>query len=417
MKLKSIARCAAKGRYKTAISTAKQLLEESPEDGESGAWLAFCLLESGKTRRAVEQFTDSLAKTNTPRPIHPQFLRSLIQQRSKAAIAVHAMLREQFPAFAANYVSTSGDDPISKAYRSEFNTAAPNARTNPNLLIFNHLPFTGGTSIQASLSLAFHKNRFFNIKRRSGLPMIHRLNALSDEEFAALKYIHLHHPYPINNRGIAFARITVLRDPVSYFLSGYFKRRNLGKKIIGSRDMVEGDGGFDSAIDIAEKYRMRNGLARQLAVLHPRFAPAYARHYAVRRSLKHIVLKKEPKNPHLQYCEFEEDLFYPKATAKLSDPAVYELAKEVLESDFCDPCVIKHLEAGFLASMARLGHHVSPRIPHRGASHQPPREAIPDEVKARLRNLNQIDQRLYDETTAEFERKHNALIEALRGPL
>lgn len=416
--VKTLIRLAAEGRYKKAIKLAESLLASTPSNAQVTAqvtaWLAYCLIETGKTERGhalMEQTLHANIRSVRPRISH---LRSLISEGSPEVRRVHSVLASRVAHIEQNYVSIDGTSPLARAYAAEYEAARSTAGPVPPLLVFNHLPFTGGTSVQVALAHAYQKAVFYNIKRRSGLICIHKFNALSDKKVGALKYVHLHHPYPLDTRGIPAARITIMRDPVSYFLSGYFKRRNLGKKIIASRDMEIKNGGLPEAVEFARKHGLHDGLARQLAVLHPDFAASFAKRYRPRRSILNALRGSLALlNPHLDYVKYEEDLFYPEATARLSASSLYDLAVDVLDNSFCEPGVIKHLEAGFLASMARLGHVVTPRMPHRGASHRPPRESIDQSVKDRIVELNPVDQKLYDRTLAAFEAKHSELIRAI----
>lgn len=404
---------ATKGKFSRAIKLAETLRAEKPKDKQIAAWLGYCLTVTGRIERGHELLEASVySRIHTIIP-RIYYLRSLICERSNKVREVHARLAGKVPVIERNFISIDSPTPLGQAYAAEVAKAAAIRAEVPDLFVFHHLPFTGGTSVQAALSLAYRKDCFFNIRRRSGLKNIRKFNELSDSEFAHIRYIHLHHPYPLETRGRRQACFTVLRDPVSYFLSGYYKRRNLGSKIIASRDMLIKGGGLPEAVEFARKHHLHNGLSKQLAVLHPDFKKTFARFYQPRRTLKDLVTGKDARDPHLDYVAYEEDLFYPKATARLPDKDLQDLAIDVLDNFFCQPGVIKHLDASFLAAMARLGHEVSPRMPHRGASHRPPRESIAPEVKERIAELNQVDQAIYDRTLKAFERDHADLIAAI----
>ncbi|MEO5715021.1 MAG: hypothetical protein ABIT37_16200 [Luteolibacter sp.] len=317
----------------------------------------------------------------------------------------------QNPAFARTYLSIDSPGPLGKAYSETYSRINPgNVRKR---LIFYHLPFTGGTSIQAALRLAYEKDVSFNIKRRSGLMGITRFVNLPSEKRESLRYIHLHHPYPLDVSAPDSVYFTVMRDPVSYFLSGYFKRRNLGSKIMPSRDMLIEGGGLPEAVEFAREHGLHNGLTKQLAILHPSLRTRFNKHHRVRKNLADRIFKRTEKDRNVGYVTYEEDLFYPKATKGIPENDLLDLATEVLRTRFEAPGVIKHLEAGFLVAMARAGMEVSPRIPHYGASHRPARDTISSEIKNSIGELNRIDQLLYDRAVADFEASHPDLIAAV----
>ena len=409
--IKKLTRFSIKGRFQRAISLGNELHAADPKNPHIAAWLGYCLTQTGDKQRAQELLESSITSNIHSMIPRIAFLRSLICERSERVRKVFLQLSEKSPSISRSYLSVDSPGALGKAYAEIVSHYAP--LVSPDQLVFYHLPFTGGTSIQVALRLAFEKNVSFNIKRRSGLRNISRFESLTDKEVTPLRYIHLHHPYPLDTRAKAPVYFTVLRDPVSFFLSGYFKRRNLGSKIMPSRDMLIEGGGLSEAIEFAREHRLHNGLTKQLAILHPSLRKSFAARYRTRRSFSEILLRRRPHNDRVEYVTYEEDLFYPEATAGLSENDLLELATEVLVTRFDQAGVIKHLDASFFVAMARLGLEVSPRIPHYGASHGPARESINPEIKDRITDLNRIDQLLYNRSVDEFEKKHFELIAAV----
>jgi hypothetical protein len=408
--VQKLARLSLKGRFERAIQLGTNLHNADPGNPQISAWLGYSLLQTGQKnegRALLEPTLGLKIGSNVP---SNAYLRNVLTEHPERARQVFLNLVEKNPAFARTHVSIDSPSPLGKAYSETFSKLNPSGIIKP--VVFYHLPFTGGTSIQVALRLAYEKDASFNIKRRSGLIGIARYSALPRKERASLSYIHLHHPYPLAPPAdnVFF---TVLRDPVSYFLSGYYKRRNLGSKIMPTRDVLIKDAGLPEAVEFAQEHGLHNGLTKQLAILHPSLKKKYSKHHRARKSLTDAVFKRTLKDRNMCYITYEEDLFYPKATEGIPETDLLDLATEVLKKRFGAPGVIKHLEASFLVAMARTGLQVSPRILHFGASHRPARESISPEVKQRLVELNHIDQLLYDRAVTDFEKSHPDLIAAI----
>ncbi len=409
--LQALIRFSSRRRYDRAIKLGKPLLLANPEDPQIASWLGYSLLQHGQKEEGLALLEITRHKNVGSDVPCIGLLRNLICENPERARQAYRDIVSQNPAFARTYLSLDSPGPLGKAYSETFSRINPS--NSPKLLVFYHLPFTGGTSIQVALRLAYEKDISFNIKRRSGLEAITRFAELPSTRLSSLRYIHLHHPYPLELGPPDKVFFTVLRDPVSYFLSGYFKRRNLGNNIMPTRDIHIKDGGLPEAVEFAREHALHNGLTKHLAILHPSLKAKFTKHHRVRQSLADRIFKRTAEDRNMGYVTYEEDLFYPKATAGIPDNDLLDLATEVLQTRFGAPGVIKHLEAGFLVAMARAGMQVSPRIPHHGASHGPARETINPRIKSRIAELNQIDQLLYDRAVVDFEKNHPDLIAAL----
>lgn len=412
--MKHMIQSAKERNWNEAILSGEKLCSLDATNKEFVAWLGYCHLESGDWKQGQELLNSSVffnIKATVPRAA---YLRGLIYNDTPDARKIYAKLAAVDPEIGRRFLSIDDPNPVARAYAKAVMRFETEER--PSMFVFYHLPFTGGTSLQCALSRAFPLASHFNIKRRSGLRLIHEFMTLSQENLKEIRYLHLHHPYPLDIRGVTFKYFTILRDPVSYFLSGYYKRRNLGNKIMPSRDMLVDKGGLEQSIEFAKKHHLHNGLTRQLAVLHPRFKETFAQKYAAnRRSLSRLITGRKPRNPHLARVHYEEDLLYGTATADLSETDLLEIAEEVLETFFYPPGMLKYMDASFLTVMARLGMKVTPKIPHLGVSARPSLLSISQSIKDTLGELNQADQILYDRNLAAFERDNADLIKASRA--
>ena len=269
--------------------------------------------------------------------------------------------------------------------------------------IFFHIPFSGGTSISTIISSLYESKSIFNINRRGGLPAIEKLYSMSDDSLTNIKHIHLHHPYPVDMRTRKAIYFTVLRDPVSRFLSGFYKKKNLGEKImlVNCCDQQKND--IENILFYFEKNNMDNSITRQIAVLHDNFSKPYFEKYNNKSTYQNI--------------KYEENLFYWEATSSYNIDDLYEIAVEVIEDKFFQPGIFDYLHASYYLMLINMNINLEiiPKLPHLGRSHKPTgTDEIPTNIIDRIKSLNSIDQRLYTNFKSQFEVKYKEIISSFK---
>lgn len=278
-----------------------------------------------------------------------------------------------------------------------------------DLVVFAHLPFCGGTSLTTALTASFGP-RTLDITRRHGLRTIQRYLRLSDERQKAIRYVHHHHPFPLDHRGRPVRRIVATRDPADQILSGYRKRRQ-DPTILPTRSLDE-----HTDLWAAVEHHERNGLVnlqvRELAAHHPALAGVYARHYPVRRQSWARLhryrlaigrkLHREPVSHRFEAVKHEDALFCWAATARIPDAELLDMAREVVAG--CGDSVIptQLFDSAYRITMASLGRIVVLRPPHRGRSQTRDHDgdaALRDHVSA----MSPLDVQLHGEVTRRVE--------------
>jgi hypothetical protein len=301
-------------------------------------------------------------------------------------------LQEAFPGLEERFVSIWGNDASSRQY------AALRAAADPEALpVFFHLPFSGGTSMIVSLKRTVPWARMIEINRRFGELQIERALSYSAKELADFMVVHQHYPFGFTLPGRRLSYFTVLRDPVSQIRSGYFKRQAT-PHIIGTRDKSPT---FDDHVAYTVKNGLTNMLSRQIATTHPAIRAKYGERYGDRGAYGPIAN--------------EEDMYWLEATADLSESKLEKMCRETLDEQFHLVGTMKHLAASHLAAVASTGVPVAERVGHQGKSGQPTERVEEPASVTRLREANAVDQLLFEDYTARFEKKHDALIRAVES--
>ncbi|GAA4724650.1 hypothetical protein APR04_003579 [Promicromonospora umidemergens] len=308
--------------------------------------------------------------------------------REDLARSLVERLDEHFPEDGSN-LTVWGDDALSKEF-ARLREQAPSGTVLP---VFFHLPFCGGTSMIVSLKSIIPWGRMVQINRRYGLLQMEHALQLSTEDTARLMLVHQHHPFAFQLPGRELSHFTVLRDPVSQIRSGYFKRLST-PGILPTRDESPT---FDQHIDYTIKQRMTNMLARQIVTTHPDLSSTYRKRFSGSGTFESV--------------RAEEDMFWLEATAALSENDLLRMCRETLDERFHLVGTMRHLEASHIAATASTGSYTADRVGHRGRSGQPERTDDESDAVRRLRDANGVDQILYDEYTARFERDHASLID------
>lgn len=298
-------------------------------------------------------------------------------------------LDEQFPTEEGSDLTAWGDDALSTEF-ARLRELAPRGAALP---VFFHLPFSGGTSMIVSLKRIVPWGRMVQINRRYGLLQVEQALQMSAEDAARLMLVHQHHPFAFRLPGRELVHFTVLRDPVSQIRSGYFKRRSTP----GIVPTLDKSPTFDEHVGYTIEHGMTNMLARQIVTTHPDLLGAYRKHFS--------------SSGRFESIRAEEDMFWLEATAHLSEADLLRMCRETLDERFHLVGTMRHLEASHIAATAATGSYTADRVGHRGRSGQPERTDGETEATRRLRDANSVDQVLYDEYTARFERDHSSLIE------
>jgi hypothetical protein len=373
---------------------AMTMLAERFDDAAARAWVPVMLAQAGRFEEAA-----GLQMTFAPgRPgargyaILVTALAELGRQ-DEAADRIRS-LQQKFPGLQQEFVHIWSDDPLSVAYR---NLVQLSPAQHGVLPVFQHLPFCAGTSMQFSLHQVVPWQRTLQIGRRWGLLQIEQALNLPADKIAGYRLVHQHHPYALSLPGRELTHFTVLRDPVSQIRSGFYKR-TAREKIISTRDV--GSTTFAEHAEYTMSAGLTNMLTRMIISTHPAMRPIYAREFNSTGAFTMIST--------------EEDMFWLEATRKFSDERLLSMARETLDQNFHVVATMAHLAAGHLACTATVGVPLAHAIVHRGRSGQPPAEA--GSVESRLRDANAVDQQLYDEYSARFERDYPDLITAVESP-
>jgi hypothetical protein len=104
-------------------------------------------------------------------------------------------------------------------------------------------------------------------------------------------------------------------------------------------------------------------------------------------------------------------MFWLSATSALRENDLLRMCRETLDERFHLVGTMRHLEASHIAASASTGSYAADRVGHRGRSGQPERDDDESDATRRLREANGVDQLLYDEYTARFERDYAPLID------
>lgn len=361
-------------------------------DKASRSWLPVMLAEAGRFEDAAA-ITQQPTKGGPPAFAYPVIATALSALgREDEARDLLADLLERYPALVERFVTAWGTGAESQQF------AALRTAADPEVLpVFFHLPFSGGTSMIVSLKRTIPWARMIEINRRFGELQIESALKFSEQDLASLLAVHQHHPFGFTLPGRRLSYFTVLRDPVSQLRSGYFKRQST-PHIIGTRDA---SATFDEHIEYTTSNGLTNMLSRQIVTTHPDIQAKYRAEYNGPGAYTSI--------------SNEEDMYWLEATADLSESELERLCRETLDEQFHLVGSMKHLAASHLAAAASVGVPVAERIGHRGKSGQPTERVEEPASITRLREANGVDQRLYEDYTARFEKEHHGLIQAVEG--
>ena len=378
-----------------ALATVALLAREYGDDA-ARAWLPVMLAERGRFQDATE-----LPPTRPPQGPPPRAQVALVTAlselgRDDEAHALMAELLAASPEMRESFVTTRGEDPVSR----EFARLVSRAESlRPALPAFFHLPFSGGTSMIVSLKSVLPWGRIVQVQRRFGLLQIEGAQRLTETDVRDLLLVHLHHPFPLELPGRELTYFTVLRDPASQTASGFYKRMTTqGIVPTGDRDTSQT---FEQHVDFCLSHGLTNLLARQIVALHPAVQGKYAAEFRGPGAYRAVTS--------------EEDMFWVTATADIAPSDLARMAREVLDERFHLVGTMKHLAASHLAASASTGVPVAATVGHRGRSGQPSSGASTDPVRDRLRDASWVDQELYDDYTTRFEREYADLIAAVYG--
>ena len=247
------------------------------DDEALRGWLGVFLVEHGEHARARALLQESLQR----RPDFVPAALSLIQipireRRFDDAVDVYDDVAATIPQVRKRVRTTSQRSEVGRAFAEALRNSGAPAR---DCVVFYHLPFTGGTSAGRMLRYVFASGERYNIRRGGGLRHLARYTRLPDDRLQDLRYVHQHHPYPLDPRGRRLTYFTMLREPVARFLSGYFKRHD-NPRIVGGGEWREHTG--PSVLDAVEhlaEFGPTDAQARQLAILHPTLRDAYRHEY------------------------------------------------------------------------------------------------------------------------------------------
>lgn len=370
------------------------VLADRFDDAAARSWLAPALAGAGR-------FEESGHRPLAFAPGRPWARGYLITVTALAALGRTAeaeqrmrLLERRFPGLRTEVVHVWDDDPLARCYRSLLDRSPARHGALP---VFQHLPFCAGSSMQAALKHVVAPGCTLQVSRRWGLVQIQQALALPRAEVDRLMMVHQHHPFPLALAGRPLSHFTVLRDPVSQLRSGFFKRQ-ARDTIIGTRDTSSAT--FAEHAEYTLAHGLTNMLARMIVTTHPDLRPAYRRRFA--RSGAYTMISHE------------EDMFWLRATRRLSEDRLLRMCRETLDENFHVVGTMAHLAAAHLACSAAVGVPVAHLLEHRGRSGQPPAEAA-GPVATRLRDANAVDQLLYEEYTRRFEGDHPELITAVEA--
>lgn len=89
------------------------------------------------------------------------------------------------------------------------------------LILLNHIPRTGGTTLRIILNRVYGEERIFFIRSKSIASSLEKFSTMNEEERARFRVITGHGALLFEHLVKAPFRITVLREPVSLFISQY----------------------------------------------------------------------------------------------------------------------------------------------------------------------------------------------------
>ncbi|WP_166849827.1 tetratricopeptide repeat protein [Isoptericola sp. BMS4] len=366
------------------------------EDPLSQGWLPVMLAEHGRFTEAVEHL-EEMPDAGAPGWPRAKLVTALWELgRYDEARELMCSLQARFDTVRESSVSVWDEGPVAAEY------ARLRAQVEPGSVpVFLHLPFSGGTSMISALKNVVPWGRMIEIQRRFGLL---QLEVALERPLAGPGrplLVHLHHPVPLELPGLPSGAdlryFTVLRDPVSQIRSGFYKRIS-APGIVPTADHGR-SADFAQHVEYTTSHGLTNMLARQIVMTHPEMRAAARAELSSRGVFRPIAS--------------EEDMFWFRSTAHLSDEVLLRWSRETLEERFTLVGTMRHLGASHLAAVASTGLPVADRIGHHGRSGQPATEGEADPVRERLRDANWVDQQLFEEYTARFERDHATLLGAL----
>lgn len=373
---------------------AMTLLAEQFGDRAARCWLPVMLAQAGRFEEATA--LQPVFAPGRPAARGYAILATALSELGRDDDAADWMrtLQDRFSGLRNEFVHIWGDDPVSAAYRQ---LVALSPARQGSLPVFQHLPFCAGTSMQFSLRQVVPWARTLQIGRRWGLLQIEQAERMPAAKIADYLFVHQHHPYALALSGRRLSHFTVLRDPVSQIRSGFYKR-GARPKIISTRDTTSAT--FAEHADYTISAGLTNMLTRMIITTHP--------------AMRRIYEKGFRSSGAFTMISNEEDMFWVRSTRKFSDDRLLTMARETLDQNFHVVGTMAHLAASHLACTATVGVPLAHTIVHRGRSGQPAAPGI-GSVERRLQDANAVDQQLYEEYTARFERTYPELITAVES--
>lgn len=367
------------------ISTLATTFDHQP----SRAWLPVLLAAAGRFEEVVDTEVELVPKGPQAQNLLVVVTALANAGREDLARALAERIAGHFPAEELTHLTVWDEDPLSREF-VRLRNEAPDGSALP---VFFHLPFSGGTSMIVSLKRSVPWGRMLQLNRRYGLLQMEYAMKMSPEDAERLMMVHQHHPFAFEVPGRELSYFTVLRDPVSQIRSGYFKRRST-PGIIPTRDDSPT---FDEHVAYTIEQGMTNMLARQIVTTHPDLLDVYRKRFSGSGRFESI--------------RAEEDMFWLAATAELSADDLLRMCRETLDTRFHLVGTMQHIGASHIAATASTRAYLADRVDHRGRSGQPEQTVEDSAAARRLREANAVDQVLYDEYTARFERDHAPLID------
>jgi hypothetical protein len=379
------------GMMIAVISTLATTFDNRP----ARAWLPVLLAAAGRFDEVVDTEVELIHKGPTAQSLLVVVSALANAGREDLARALAERIADHFPAEDLTHLTIWDEDPLSR----EFVRLRDQAPDGTALPVFFHLPFSGGTSMIVSLKRSVPWGRMLQLNRRHGLLQMEYAMGMSPEDAERLMMVHQHHPFAFELPGRELSYFTVLRDPVSQIRSGYFKRRST-PGIIPTRDDSPT---FDEHVEYTIEQGMTNMLARQIVTTHPDLLSVYRKRFSGAGRFESI--------------RAEEDMYWLEATARLSEDDLLRMCRETLDTRFHLVGTMQHIGASHIAATASTRAVLADRVDHRGRSGQPEQSVEESDAARRLREANGVDQILYDEYTARFERDHAPLIDIVSASM
>jgi len=375
-------------RFKQAKVTLESLVEEHPDFGPAQGWLGVVEARLGRHRRATALLAPLVdAGAATPEMLNA-YATSLCRSRRWNRLA--AFLDAHGERLDPRWVHPGGGRPLDEGFAAARQLLAPERM--PDVGVVYHLPFCAGTSTNLGLRMMYG-GALKVVGRKLGQHDLRRLGHIGPTESGGQRVVRLHHPYPLDTSAVDATWLTTLRDPAARFMSGYRKR--LQPNLLATLDF-RGEPSIEATIAHAERWRLHDLMARELAILHPELRGSHP--LSSRRKTRTV--------------RFEEQLDYVWMTGDLPPERLHQLANEVLEQQFQVVGVVEHFDASYLAFGAALGLRSMPD-PQRAGRSDPIAEIPTAEQVRRIEGLHEVDSALYRSWRARFDDRFGPVLAAL----